>query len=296
MVGAGSFGAVGRVDFAETKYGRQLLVDAAMTSRLAEFDCRGRPHALTFFDLLLVTHGRGTFWLDGERHDVAPGQVFFTRPGQIRQWQAERLEGACLFFSRRFVEDAFSDPRFLNQFSYFRRQRPAAVLTLGRSQRQRFLDRFRVMTHEIGRNEPGAPHVLRAILYELLALLDRWYVARYGTAGASAPQDELLWRFEALMEERFSTQQRLAEYARELGVTPGHLSARCRRQLGSPAGELIRQRVALEARRLLLYDGATVAEIGYRLGFVDPSYFTRFFRRETGLSPSRFRTVERHHL
>ena len=56
---------VARVDFLKTKYGRELLVDASMTSQLRDFDRGGAPHTLTFFDILLVTAGRGTFELDG---------------------------------------------------------------------------------------------------------------------------------------------------------------------------------------------------------------------------------------
>lgn len=72
-------------------------------------------------------------------------------------------------------------------------------------------------------------------------------------------------------------------------MSPGHLSALCRATLRRSAGGVVRQRLTLEARRLLAHSDLTAAEVGFRLGFDDPAYFARFFRRETGQPPTRFR-------
>ncbi|MDB6080659.1 MAG: AraC family transcriptional regulator, partial [Akkermansiaceae bacterium] len=78
-------------------------------------------------------------------------------------------------------------------------------------------------------------------------------------------------------------------YAKMLGVTSGHLNDTVSAQTGRPAGALIRERILLEARRLLLHSELQIAEIAYHLGFGDPSYFARFFRREDGRPPGDFR-------
>ncbi len=82
----------------------------------------------------------------------------------------------------------------------------------------------------------------------------------------------------------------MAAYAAALGLSPGHLNALCREHVRRSAGACIRGRIVLEARRLLRYTDMTAAMIVYSLGFEDPSYFTRFFTRETGLSPRRYRS------
>src|SRR5262249_19001807 len=104
-----------------------------------------------------------------------------------------------------------------------------------------------------------------------------------------APASPLVERFRRLVERDYARRHRLADYANELGVSPGHLSALCRSALRESAGRVVRRRIALEARRLLAHSQLTAAQVGFALGFEDPAYFARFFRRETGRAPSAYR-------
>jgi AraC-like DNA-binding protein len=281
-----------RVAFLRTKYGRELLLDAGYVSGYRDFDQAGRPHALGFHDILLVTEGRGRFDLDDRTHAVAPGVVLFTRPGEVRRWRVAHVDGACVFFTEDFVGEAFSDPRFLDQFAYFRSDRPSGALRLSPRHCRQYLERFDAMRREIAALRADASHALRAVLYELLVMLNRLYVAAYGAPARSVP-NATLERFQARVERDFRRRHRLADYASELGVSPGHLNTLCRTRLRRSAGAWIRARITLEAKRLLLYSDATAAQIAARLGFEDPSYFARFFRREAGESATRFRLARR---
>lgn len=276
------------VAFHRAKYGRELLVDAGFLRRLPGFDFSDRSYALAFYDIVLVTRGRGTFVVDDRAVPVAPGTLLFTRPGEVRRLQVEGLDGACLFFAEEFVAEAFADPRFLDRFACFRAGRPSASLALGASRQRLFLSAFRSMQREIAALRDDATDALRATLYEILVLVDRWYGERWGgpTALRIAGAVE---RFRDLLETRLATEHRVAGYARAVGLTPGHLSALCRRQTGRSAGACVRDRLALEAKRLLLHTDMTAAQVADRLGFEDPAYFARFFKREAGAPPSVYR-------
>jgi AraC-like DNA-binding protein len=281
------FSTVRRVLFDRTKYGRELLVDTGFLRRLPGFDFSDRPYTLDFHDMLLVTRGRGTFTLDGHVHAIAPGTLVFTRPGEVRRLAVPGLDGACLFFAEEFVAAAFADARFLDRFACFRAGRASPVLSLRPAQRRRFLAAFRPMEREVAALREDVSDALRAKVYDLLVTVDRWYVARWGAP--TPPSGDVVWRFTRMMERDFAHEHRVEAYARRLGVSPGHLSALCRRELGQGAGRCLRARLALEGRRLLAHTGLTAAEVGHRLGFEDPAYFARFFRRETGEPPSSYR-------
>ena len=72
-------------------------------------------------------------------------------------------------------------------------------------------------------------------------------------------------------------------------MTEGRLNRLCRTMAGSPAAELILERLMLEARRRLVYVAAPVSRIAYDLGYQDPAYFSRIFRRRVGMTPKAFR-------
>jgi AraC family transcriptional activator of pobA len=277
-----------RVGFARQKYGRELLVDAAFVKQMPTFITDRSPHSLAFFDILLVTRGRGEILLDAERYTVEPGVVVLCMPGQVREWRLRgKLDGACVFFTDTFITETFADPRFLEQFLFFRESRPSGALLLDAGKRRLFLSRFATMRREVAGLRSDAADRLRAAVYELLVLLNRWYIASHGDE-AQVLADGYVARFRALVERNFRHRHRVSEYARDLGVTPGYLNVLCRSQLHVNAGALIRARIALEARRMLLYGTDSAAEVGHLLGFEDPSYFTRFFQREVGQVPTQF--------
>jgi len=99
----------------------------------------------------------------------------------------------------------------------------------------------------------------------------------------------LLRNFRRLIDQHYLSIKLPKEYADLLYVTPNHLNALCQDLLGKTAGELIRDRILLGAKRLLTNADMTVAEIAYNLNFQDNSYFNRFFKKYVGITPDDFR-------
>lgn len=104
-----------------------------------------------------------------------------------------------------------------------------------------------------------------------------------------ARADKHFAAFSHLVDEHYLTQQSVAWYAQQIGITAAHLNVLCRHAVNQSALDIIHERVLLEAKRNLVYTAMTISEASYALGFSDPAYFTRFFKRQTGLSPKDFR-------
>jgi AraC family transcriptional activator of pobA len=109
------------------------------------------------------------------------------------------------------------------------------------------------------------------------------------TLPATGKDQERLRAFRTLLEQKYLAHWPVARYARQLNMSETSLNRVCRRLAGATAFDLIQERLALEARRRLRYVAGSVATIGRELGFSDPAYFCRFFRRRNGISPSEFR-------
>jgi len=100
-------------------------------------------------------------------------------------------------------------------------------------------------------------------------------------------------RFRQLVDQEFRTHKPIEAYARRLGLTPAHLNRICRELLGDTALGVVHQRLILEAKRYLTFTSFSAKEIALALAFEDPSYFARFFKNKTGLSPLGFRALQR---
>jgi AraC family transcriptional activator of pobA len=138
------------------------------------------------------------------------------------------------------------------------------------------------------------PESLVAPVGNWLACSILWLLAniRPGPMRTAVPDDadlERLRAFRLLIEAKYLRHWPVARYARHLGLSETSLNRLCRRLAGATAFDLIQQRLALEARRRLAYVAGSVAAIGEDLGFPDPAYFCRFFRRHNGVSPTAFR-------
>lgn len=277
------------VPFHTTKYGPEMLVDAAWVREMPAF-ILARPHTLAFYDVILVTRGRGRFTLDGSRYRVRPGTVIFTAPGQVRVWQVRELDGICLFFPGLFLEEFFNDTHFLQRLGYFHAPGGAAAIYLSPAKASRLEAQIIRMRRELQRLRSDSVHLLRAQAYEILVTLARTYAECRPTDAGQTP-DRRTQRYMEMIEGDRSQGRNVAFYARELGVSPGYLNSLCRRHVGRNAKELITDRLLLEARRLLLYSDSSIDQIGSALGFKDPSYFSRFFLARTGATPSGFRAT-----
>jgi AraC family transcriptional activator of pobA len=102
--------------------------------------------------------------------------------------------------------------------------------------------------------------------------------------------------FRYLVDRQFRQTRRLSDYADVLRISPTHLNRVSRQVLGASALEVIERRVALEARRMLLFSSLSIKEIGAQLGYEDPAYFTRVVVRWLGRPPASFRQEERQRL
>ncbi|MCP5075943.1 MAG: helix-turn-helix domain-containing protein [Rhodobacteraceae bacterium] len=129
-------------------------------------------------------------------------------------------------------------------------------------------------------------------LVGLLAVhLARMALKHFKSSKISASQ-RLMEGFVNLLERDFRSARTLSAYARELGVTPTHLTRVCQQVNGKSASRLIQERVLSEARMMLLNTDHKILEISNHLGFSSPAYFTRLFSAKLGKTPKEFRQAQ----
>jgi AraC family transcriptional activator of pobA len=171
---------------------------------------------------------------------------------------------------------------------------PAVVdLTEAGVARERLERHFADIDEEFRDRRPGWTTAIEASVVGVLVWLARRHASTRRAEAAMRPEADLCARFRALVERRFAEHPPIGAYAADLGVTESRLDRAVRTVTGRSAFEVTQERLLLEARRKLVYIAAPVSKLAYELGFDDPAYFWRFFRRRTGMTPSEFRKAQR---
>jgi AraC family transcriptional activator of pobA len=126
-----------------------------------------------------------------------------------------------------------------------------------------------------------------------LILVHQWReVEHWPPTGVHADRDrQLFYDFRALVEQHYAEQWPVAEYATALSCSQPRLNRVCRQFSGHTANRIVLERVCEEAKRLLAFTTAPAVSIGSRLGFQEPSYFTRFFKQRVHQTPGEFRAT-----
>jgi AraC family transcriptional activator of pobA len=246
-------------------------------------------HRHTFYHLVLFTEGAGSHAIDFENFAVKPWQVYFMVPGQAHSWSFTGFtDGYIINFSASFFRTFLLDPAYPENFSFFSGDNKAAVIDLPEHLHQKISYLFEEIIAEYERNKASGTDLLRILILQLFIVVDR---LNEGTTekGPASYNQTLLQNFNKLIEKHYLRLKLPRDYAELLYITPNHLNAICKDLLGMPAGEVIRNRTMLEAKRLLINPKLNITEIAFTLNFNDNSYFTKFFKKFEGITPEEFR-------
>ncbi|MBW2000840.1 MAG: helix-turn-helix domain-containing protein [Deltaproteobacteria bacterium] len=251
------------------------------------------PKRTSFYEIFYVKGGEGEIIIDFEAFRISPPSVYFSWPGQVHSWQLVKpATGYAILFTGdfRFLSDI--NKSLISEFGFFHSIEEAPHLPIERAQEPVIDQLVEALTREYRIKQFGQASLLRAYLHILLIHIHRFYETAHGP-DVSTKTSSLVRRFKRLVSKNFLKDRSVETYASRLGITPGHLRDTVKAATGMTPGQIIRNTLALEAKRLLVHTDMTVAEICYALSFEDPSYFGRFFKRETGLSPRAFREQTR---
>jgi AraC-like DNA-binding protein len=217
-------------------------------------------------------------------------------PGQVHTWNfRNQPKGYIINFSEQYIHELVANTRYLEQFSIFSGMAHEQVVQIPAAERAGLIQLFEIIIREAASDKDGKNDMIRTAMIQLFILANRLAVGKR-TAPQTPYNSVLLRNFQKLIDLHYREKKLTKEYAAMLFVTPNHLNALSKHLTGRPAGELIRDRVLLEAKRLLVSADLNVAEIAADLNFGDNSYFSKFFKKYAGVTPEGFRKkiIEKH--
>jgi len=246
---------------------------------------RIRPHRHdNLVQLFLVLDGEGTARLDSEWREVTAPSLIIVPERAVHEFKwAEASDGFVLSIRGNLVLALAQCIESLSAVFG-----SAAVLNVPES--GRFLgELFEAIHAESQQSRLFKDVSLDALIRVLAIWLARNAVAKVPASSPPGRAGKHVSRFTRLVDEHHKSQWSVADYASALGITPSHLNAVCQKVSEISALQIIHDRMVLAARRELAYTEKNIAGVAHHLGFSDTSYFTRFFKRETGMTPGAYR-------
>ncbi|GAB3921630.1 helix-turn-helix domain-containing protein [Larkinella terrae] len=263
---------------------------ARLEEHVPQLNHSHKPHAHPFYSVTWVQEGSGIHVNNGKAYEVAPNQLFFLAPGKMHSWQLSAdTKGYNLFFDSDFCRGTSGHLLYRYPFFHANKEHPLLQVT---DPDALFADIFDFIFSEYQSKQANRFEVILSALHIVLELSDRLYHEQWNGNGTYLY--DRIRQYEQLIEHQFLTVRMVSDYAAQMNVTPHYLNQLCKKVVGKTASQLYHERIVLEARFLLAYTSDSVKEIGFRLGFQDPSYFVRFFRKNTGETPADFRQRKNH--
>jgi AraC-like DNA-binding protein len=243
------------------------------------------PHRHRAFEIVWVEDGQGDHEVDFVRQPLRANQLCIIGPGQVHAWHECRMRGRVILFEPSLVDGA-TRRRLLYGGGLNGTDPASLMVTIGGGDTMDLAALRDMLDSEISNGAADTGYA-RALLAAFVQLLLR--IADGNTPFAGHRQAARIIELQRLVDRHHVVERSTEFYAARIKLSARRLNQICKQLLNRTVTQLIHERLVLEARRDLCTTNKDVQAIGHRLGFDDPSYFTRFFHRETGATPHEFR-------
>lgn len=241
-----------------------------------------------FYAVFLFKDATGSVIIDGQMYDLRKDRFFFVNYNQVYQFSPlSEPEGFVLLFTKSFYNYVYTGNKLIRSDTALATM--PQTIDIKASSRNEYWQNFEAIRKEYLRNTLFSKEI---ICMQLKIFILRFIRAAKTTKTRSTATDhrkEIAEKFSELVNQHYKQFKTTAPYAELLNLTPNYLNTLIKDQLALSAGRFIKNRVILEAERLLLHTTLSVTEISYELGFTDNSHFGKYFKSVNHISPQLYR-------
>lgn len=251
-----------------------------------------QPHIHSFYQIIWYQKGNGNHYVDFKSYPIKDNTLFFISPGQIHYFDNNKKNiGYIIHFNESFMSDETSSENVFLKYNVFNAFDTVPFYNIEESKVDRLnyiMEEMKIETENIGSfaHKDYLTYLVKMFLI---------YIQRIGNRGSGTPLcvnnslNRLFVQFRLILEQNYKKIHSVKEYANLLNVSTKTLTNSVLESSNSTPLKIINDRIILEAKRQLKHSSLQIKEIAFQLGFEDPSYFVKFFKRETGTLPSKFR-------
>lgn len=251
-----------------------------------------RHYRNRFYSVFLFKKAAGSVIIDDHTYDLQTDRFFFLNYNQVYHFSPLSVtDGFVIMFTKSFYNYIYTGNKLVRSDTAL--ADVPVMIDPDPASKKELCQNFETIKNEFRRN--------RLFSKEIICMQLKILMLKYIRASKTATEPDILIdhkkeiveNFSELVNQHYKEFKTTAPYAEILNLTPNYLNSLVKEQLALSAGRFIKNRVILEAERLLLHTTLSVAEISYELGFTDNSHFGKYFKSASGTSPKNYRTEKR---
>ncbi len=251
-----------------------------------------RPHSHSYYQMIWFLSDSGKHFVDFEPYEIRKNTIFFVAKNQVHHFEErDDYAGILLHFNELFTYQNEEDIDIFLEYNVFNNV-SEPYLRLSENAEAELGQVMKIVRSElINEDEFGHKSLLSNLLKAFLIRIERDKRQQARKFGKASAIDIRMVQFRKHLEENYRSHKSAYDYASKLNISTKTLNKIIKTTTGKTTSAIIQDRVIIEAKRQLMYSSRLVNEIAYNLGFEDPSYFIKVFKKRVSLTPTQFKNM-----
>lgn len=249
-----------------------------------------------FFNFLMIVDGAGSYTIDNVLFKLTPASFYFTTPGHLKSFVIEKpWKGFILSFTEKFIKEYYLGNLF-KEFPFLLAETTPPIY-LNKNMDEDLSKRLQNLIDHYSTKSQFKYQMITNILIAFLYKVKEMLIEAPRLEGKQFGYSLLVIRFRKFLDDHFrdvlsgkaSEIFNGSQIAQVLAVSADHLGGVIKKETGKTLTKWITDRTIMEAQCLIRNSSFSISEISYKLTFSDPTNFTKYFKKNTGLSPKQYR-------
>lgn len=245
------------------------------------------PHRHDHYELLWITAGEGSHYINFKPYPFVKNRIYLLQEGHMHLIPDFKRDGWIILISEHLIHQFFVLHPIEEGSGLFEPFASDPYLDLNDQDNVFLNNSLSLLQMELNNDQPSKDTLFH-LLSVILLRINKQYLMMRGKEVIQRDK-EILTKLRKLINQYFLQEHNTGFYVRELGINVTTINMVCKKLTQRSVHELIEEKLLTEAKMLLLTTGNNMKEIAFKLGFNDPAYFGRFFKRHTNVTPSSYR-------
>lgn len=254
-----------------------------------------------YFSFILTKDGCGTYFLDENEFPYNSKTFYFTNPGHLKSYELfEAKEALIITLTEKFLHENVHLEIF-QEFPFLLAE-IVPPKKLSENEFEEFEILYKQILTEFEKNSVFKNKILGSLFTVLLIKIKENFWSDYDPIEEGTKNSKIVQSFKHMLEIKFREileseenqgKLQVQDLAKELNMHPNYLNSVIKSKTGKTVNDWISKRTLSVAKSLLINTSYSSKEISYKLGFSEPTHFSRFFKKHTQISPNKYRKLQK---